>query len=449
LENSQVKAIIGPQKSSQAIFLSELADKSQVPFLSFSATSPTLSSIRTPYFISTMLNDSYQVNGPLLSIVKTFGWKEVVPIYEDTEYGRGFVPYLIDTFQGIGTHIAYRSVIPPSLSDDQIMEELYKLMTMEAQVFIVHMTSPIGTRFFSKVEEVGMMSKGYAWIMTSGLSNIVDSLDPSVVESMQGSLGMKLYVPKSKELNDFSVRWRRRFQQENPHDQPAEPSIFELRAYDTTWALAIAAEKIGVAEAKLEKSQNGSDTTSLEAFRVSVNGPKLLEAILNCRFKGLSGQFHLLDRQLQSSTFQIINVIGQVGRQVGFWTPKYGISRELNLSSTETYSTSMTNLNPIIWPGETTVVPKGWQRPVNGRKLRIGVPIKDDFQEFVKVEEDPITNAITVSGFSIDVFEAVVQTLPYAISYEYIPFANTIGQSAGSYDELVYQVHLQVSNNAD
>ncbi|XP_020264749.1 glutamate receptor 2.7-like isoform X2 [Asparagus officinalis] len=412
LENSKVKAIIGPQKSSQAIFLSELADKSQV-------------------------------NGPLSSIIEAFGWKEVVPIYEDTEYGRGILPYLIDTFQGMGTSIAYRSLISLLLTDDQIMKELYKLMTMEARVFIVHMTPPIGARFFAKAEEVGMMSKGYAWIMTSGLSNIVDSLDQSVIQSMQGSLGMKLYVPKSKEINEFSARWKRRFQQENPLDQPAVPSIFEFRAYDTAWALAIAAEKVGVEKTHLQKSLSNSSSTSLDTLSSSTNGPKLLEAILNCRFGGLSGQFHLLGRELQSSTFKIINIVGKGERQLGFWTPKYGISRKLNPSIKETYSTAIDNLNPIIWPGETSIVPKGWQTPVSGKKLRIGVPIKDDFQEFVKVEKDPITNAITVTGFSIDVFEAVVQSLPYAISYDYIPFADVQGKSAGSYDDLVYQVHLQ------
>ena len=50
LNNVQVKAIIGPRTSAQAQFVAELVDNYHVPILSFSATSPLLSTIRTPYF---------------------------------------------------------------------------------------------------------------------------------------------------------------------------------------------------------------------------------------------------------------------------------------------------------------------------------------------------------------------------------------------------------------
>ena len=71
---------------------------------------------------------------------------------------------------------------------------------------------------------------------------------------------------------------------------------------------------------------------------------------------------------------------------------------------------------------------KGWQAPASGRKLRIGVPIKNEFQEFVKLERDTVTNATIVRGYCIDIFEAVVKTLQYVISHEYIPFEDTSGQ---------------------
>ncbi|KAF2305806.1 hypothetical protein GH714_008224 [Hevea brasiliensis] len=45
-------------------------------------------------------------------------------------------------------------------------------------------------------------------------------------------------------------------------------------------------------------------------------------------------------------------------------------------------------------------------------------------------------------GYCIDVFEAVVKALPYALPYEYIPFAKPDGGSAGTYDDMVYQLYL-------
>lgn len=48
-----------------------------------------------------------------------------------------------------------------------------------------------------------MMSKGYVWIMTDGITYLLSSVDPSVLESMEGVLGVKTYVPKTEELEKF------------------------------------------------------------------------------------------------------------------------------------------------------------------------------------------------------------------------------------------------------
>ncbi|XP_011044969.1 PREDICTED: glutamate receptor 2.3-like [Populus euphratica] len=98
----------------------------------------------------------------------------------------------------------------------------------------------------------------------------------------------------------------------------------------------------------------------------------------------------------------------------------------------------------VIWPGDTTSVPKGWELPKNGKKLRIRVPVKDRFSEFVKVKRDPSSNTTTVTGYSVDVFNYVVKALPYALPYEYIPFAKPDGETAGTYNDLIYQVYSKV-----
>lgn len=185
------------------------------------------------------------------------------------------------------------------------------------------------------------------------------------------------------------------------------------------------------------------NATDLEAFGVSRDGPKLLQAILNTSFKGLSGNFQIVDGQLQSPPYQIINVIGNGAKEIGFWTRENGIVRKLN--SRRGYSISKENFGSIIWPGDTTSVPKGWVIPTNGKKLKIGVPVKDGFAEFVKVTRDFTTNTTKVTGYCIDVFDAVMEALPYYVPYEYVPFAAPDGKSAGDYNDLVYQVFLGVS----
>ncbi|KAF2302826.1 hypothetical protein GH714_008572 [Hevea brasiliensis] len=236
-----------------------------------------------------------------------------------------------------------------------------------------------------------MMSEGYVWIMTGVMTS---SITPQVMDSMQGVLGIRPYVPQTQELENFKVRWKRKFQQVD-----GELNIYGLQAYDAATALAMAIEK--------------------------------------------AGDFHFVNGQLPSSAFQIVNVIGEKPRELGFWTPGNGLVKKLNsLTNKSSYSTSKSNLSPVIWPGDSTS-PKGWEIPTNGNKLRIGVPVKDGFSEFVKVTRDASTNTTTVKGYCIDVFDAVVKALPYALTYEYIPFAKPDGRSAGTYDDMVYHLYLE------
>lgn len=74
--------------------------------------------------------------------------------------------------------------------------------------------------------------------------------------------------------------------------------------------------------------------------------------------------------------------------------------------------------------------------------MKIGVPVKEGFDEFVNVTRYHETN--NVSGYCIDIFDAVLKSLPYDLDYDLEPFAKPDGTPAGSYDDLIYQVYLGV-----
>ena len=100
MNNEKVHAIIGPQSSAQAKFVAKLGEKAHVPILSFSATSPFLSTNHNPFFIQTTQDDSTQVKA-IAALIQAYGWREVIPIYEDTDYGIDLILYLIDAFQEV------------------------------------------------------------------------------------------------------------------------------------------------------------------------------------------------------------------------------------------------------------------------------------------------------------------------------------------------------------
>ncbi|TYG60105.1 hypothetical protein ES288_D07G041500v1 [Gossypium darwinii] len=440
IRNVEVQAIIGPRSSMQANFVISLGNKSQVPIISFSATSPSLTSLKSPYFFRAARSGSFQVNA-IRDIVEEFGWREVVPIYIDNLFGETLIPYLTAALQEINIRVPYLSVIPESADDDLITKELYKLMNNQTRVFIVHVAMPLGSRILVKDEEIGMMSEGYVWIMTDSMTTLWRSINSSAINALQGILGVKSYVPKSKELENFTVRWKRKFQSDNPNVN-AEMNIIGLWAYDATFAVARAVENAGTANLRFNRTNiSGSGATDLETLGVSQNGPQLIKELSKINFTGLSGDFHFVNGQLESSVFQIVNVNGNGERRVGFWTPQSGLVKDWKSTNTSAKSSSKPKLGPIIWPGDTNSVPKGWKIPVEGKKLKIGVPVKDGFTEFVKVTWDSNSKkAKSIGGYCIDVFDAVMSKMPYPVPYEYVPFATPEGNAAGSYNDLIDQV---------
>ncbi|OAY62998.1 Glutamate receptor 3.1 [Ananas comosus] len=145
------------------------------------------------------------------------------------------------------------------------------------------------------------------------------------------------------------------------------------------------------------KEANGSNL-HLEALSIFDGGNLLRDEIRKINFTGVTGQFQFdSDGFLIHPAYDIINIIG-----------------------------------------ETTEKPRGWSFPYNAKELRIGVPNRVGFREFVS--KDPTTN--TVKGYCIDVFTSAVALLPYAVPYKFIPFGN--GHQNPNYYELVNMVALNV-----
>ncbi|XP_050126654.1 glutamate receptor 2.8-like isoform X5 [Malus sylvestris] len=423
----------------QASFVIELGDKAQVPIISFSATSPSL---HGSYFFRIAQNDSSQVKA-ISSVIQAFGWTEAVPISVDNEFGKGVIPYLTTALQGVGTRVPYWSFIPSTATDEEIVAELRKLMSMRTRVFIVHMSPYIGSQFFSKAKDFGMMGEGYVWIMTNGMTNSFISSSSSVdIDNMQGVLGLKTYVPITRELESFRARWQTKFRQDNPTIPSVKLDIFGLWAYDAAWALAMAVEKVGTTNFHFQKMKDFGNSTGLERLEVSQSGPELVRELSGTRFRGISGYFCLINRQLQSSTFQIVNVNDNGERGIGYWTAKNGLVRNIKSNrNTSRHSNSNASLGPIIWPGDTTSVPRGWQISTNGT-LKVLVPAKLMYDELVNVTYDSRTGTTKVTGYCIDVFTAVIEALPYPAPFEFCPFAKPNGERAGSYNDMFNQVAL-------
>ncbi|ESQ46470.1 hypothetical protein EUTSA_v10000589mg [Eutrema salsugineum] len=293
IKNKRVKAIVGPWTSMQAHFLIEISQKSQVPLVSYSAISPFLTSLRSPYFFRATYEDSFQVNA-IKAIIKLFG----------------IMPRLTDALQEINVRIPHRSVIALNATDAEISVELLKMMTMPTRVFIVHMYTALATRFFIKAKEIGLMKPEYVWILTNGVTDDLSLMDEKGIEAMEGVLGVKTYIQKSEDLDKFRARWRKRFPR-------MDLSVYGLWAYDAITALAIAIEEAGTNNLTFSNANAGRNVSELEPLGLSQYGPQLLQTLSRARFKGLVEDFRFVKGQLQPSVFEIVNVVGTGERSIG------------------------------------------------------------------------------------------------------------------------------------
>ncbi|KAL0324843.1 UNVERIFIED_CONTAM: Glutamate receptor 3.3 [Sesamum radiatum] len=353
---TDVVAVIGPQSSVVAHTILHVANELKTPFLSFAATDPTLSSLQFPYFIRTTQSDLHQMTA-VADIVEHYGWKEVIVIFLDDDYGRNGLSALDDALAARRCRVSYKAGIPPGdLSRSEIMDILVKVALTESRVIVLHAYPAAGFTVFSVAHYLGMMDDGYVWIATDWLSSALDSASPqraqTLTETMQGVLVLRQHTPDSERKRAFMARWN------NLTGGSLGLSTYGLYAYDTVWLTAHAIDSflsqggvISFSNDSRLNSLEGKSQLHLEALVIFDGGPLLLKIFLQTEFVGL--------------------------HRVGYWCNYSGLSTvapETLYSRPPNRSSANQQLNSVIWPGESIKTPRGWVFPNNGKQLRIGVP---------------------------------------------------------------------------
>ncbi|KAH0989948.1 hypothetical protein GBA52_001431 [Prunus armeniaca] len=428
LNSKQVVAIIGTLTMQEAALVSENHHNTtkMFPIISLPSTtlSPPTESRQWPNFFQ-LANDILFHKQCVAALVGHFQWRKVTAIYEHknelSSASAIMISILSDSLRLVNSEIEHYRAFPSlsSLSDPDgfVDKELKKSRSKSNRVFIVMQFSlQSAVLLFEKAKQLGMMDKGHVWIVTDEIASLLDSVDSSIKYNMQGVIGIKTnFIETTKTFRRFKTRFRRIYGlQYLEEEENSSPSIFALRAYDTIWAIAGAMKNVTTKE--------------------------LSQKIVSTSFQGLSGKIEFKNGMLsQPPTFQIINIVGKSYREIAFWSPRFGFSENLIKHSDmkeRIENGSIQVLGPIYWPGGLLATPKGWI-PVEGeRPLKIGIPARGAFNQFVKVSYDQERNETKISGFSIDVFEAAVKHLPYQLPYVFVPFN-------GSYDELVQQVYYK------
>ncbi|KAH7557354.1 hypothetical protein JRO89_XS11G0130300 [Xanthoceras sorbifolium] len=389
-------AIIGPQDSVTAHVVCHVSNELQVPLLSFSASDPTLSSLQFPYFVRTGQSDLYQM-AAITELIDYYGWREVIAIYGDDEHGRNGVAALGDKLAAKRCKITFKAPLRAVATKDEITDLLIKVALTESRILVVHTSASWGLELFHIAQYLGMVGSGYVWIATDWLSTAMDTnslLSQDIMEDIQGVLSLRMHTPDSVLRRRFAGR-----------------------------------EYIVSKDSRLLEVRGGK--LHLDAMNIFDGGNLLLRSIFEVNMTGLSGSIkYNSDGDLMDPAYELINVIGTGYKRIGYWSNHSGLSvvpLEAVSRKQPNFSSSNQRLYSVIWPGQTTQKPRGWVFPNSGRHLRIGVPRRVSFREFVSV-----IGTDTITGFCIDVFTAALNLLPYAVPYKFIPFGDGHNNPSGT-----------------
>lgn len=445
LMENEVVAAIGPQSSGIAHVISHVVNELNIPLLSFGATDPTLSSLQYPYFLRTTQSDYYQMYA-VADLVEYYGWREVIAIFVDDDYGRNGISVLGDALSKKRAKISYKASFSPGASRSAINSLLVGANLMESRVFVVHVNPDSGLTIFSVAKSLGMTTGGYVWIATDWLPCVLDSMEPVDLDTMnllQGVVALRHHTPDTDLKKNFMSRWKNLKYKEN---SPSGFNSYALYAYDSVWLVARALDALLNEGGKFTFSNdpklhdtNGS-MLHLSSLHVFDGGHQFLQTLLRMNFTGLSGQIRFdADKNLVNPAYDVLNIGGTGSRRIGYWSNYSGLSvvaPEILYTKPPNSSRSNQHLYSVIWPGEITTTPRGWVFPNNGRPLTIAVPNRVSYKEFVAKDKSPPG----VKGYCIDVFEAAINLLPYPVPHNYIMYGN--GKRNPEYNDIVHQVAL-------
>jgi hypothetical protein len=207
--NTPPLAIVGPWSSGMCSTVQLVAENSELPTITYGATSPTIS--KKPYFMRTIPTDVSNALA-ILSLMRHFDWRQFGVLAPRTVYGDGFVEAITNGLSETDAlklkftgQFSTKAEIDAEGYTAEIDRALKRAKALNFRVFVLVGNDVDAAAVMVRAKKLGMTGKGWVWIgpAFSWLSASTWELSPDAADvrsAMEGMIGLASVDPLDKLL---------------------------------------------------------------------------------------------------------------------------------------------------------------------------------------------------------------------------------------------------------
>jgi ABC-type branched-subunit amino acid transport system substrate-binding protein/ABC-type amino acid transport substrate-binding protein len=407
---SNIVGIVGPEFSSEALFIAPFSAKIDIPVISHSATDPELSDQSSyPTFYRTTPSDNI-AGLAMVDLFNRYNWTSCVIVYQNDAFGSGGVTSISTAFN------ANKLTVINTLSFDvislTIQGNLKSFLTSSGTgIVILWAATNYATMIIQNALDADVLGPQFLWICRASAS--LNNFNNASYDKLSGIFtiipvaGNAVNAPINTTLLNAAYNiW----QQYNNNSFPGPDNVnyYALFAFDATWTLIQALQQL------CSNSINNSSTCisfTNDSFcfnRQFLNSDLLFNIINNITFLGVSGliQFSANSTDRVKGGYYILQNLQR--------SPSGLNNIPVLVWSVENKWKSYTQTDTIIWPGNSTTPPSG-NPSIAGLTFRIAVIESVPFTIVTQVTDKSGQTTTQLSGYMphlIDLLQAKMKFIP-------------------------------------
>ncbi|KAL8198645.1 UNVERIFIED_CONTAM: hypothetical protein K2H54_019460 [Gekko kuhli] len=199
-------AVIGPDRSENALITASLLGIFLMPEISYEASSPLLSLKRAyPSFLRTIPSDRLQAEA-LVSLLKDFQWTWVAAVGSDNTYGRQGLQTLHEVATKEGICFAYQGIICMETNSSDLVGNVHAVIASKTEVVILFANRRGATMFFQEIVRQNITGK--VWLGTEDWSLSREIWEIHGIHSIGTVIGATIMQEPLPEMWEFEAASR-------------------------------------------------------------------------------------------------------------------------------------------------------------------------------------------------------------------------------------------------